>query len=107
LLEASLYRTLDAMAVCINPDLHAKVDKLTTKAGRPTSELVEDVVAGYFHELAQTREILNSQYDDLKNGKVKPIKGEEFFGSLLRREEATCSTHVAMCSRGPTQTQWT
>lgn len=32
---------------------------------------------GYFDELAQTREMLNSRYDDLKSGRVKPIPGDE------------------------------
>ena len=40
-----------------------------------------------FDELAQTREMLNSRYDDLKSGRVKPIDGEEFFESLRRRED--------------------
>jgi hypothetical protein len=31
--------------------------------------------------------MLNSRYDDLKSGRVKPIDGEEVFGSLRRREE--------------------
>jgi len=34
-------------------------------------------MAGYFDELAQTREILNSRYDDLKSGRVRPIPGDE------------------------------
>ena len=40
-----------------------------------------------FDELAQTREMVNSRYDDLKNGRVKPIDGEAFFESLRRRED--------------------
>jgi hypothetical protein len=31
--------------------------------------------------------MLNSRYDDLKSGRVKPIDGEEFFDGLRRREE--------------------
>ena len=34
-------------------------------------------MAGYVPELVQTREILNSRYDDLKSGRVKPIPGDE------------------------------
>ena len=76
-----------------NPDLQAKIEKLATETGRPTGELVEDVVAGYFDELAQTREMLNSRYDDLKSGRVKPIDGEEFFENLRRREDELLKTH--------------
>jgi hypothetical protein len=56
-----------------HPDLQAKLDRWVTETGRGPDELVEDAMAGYFDELAQTREILNSRYDDLKSGRVKPI----------------------------------
>jgi hypothetical protein len=65
------------MEVYFVPDLQAKLDKLATETGRPADELVEDVVAGYFDGLAETREMLNSRYDDLKSGRVKPISGDE------------------------------
>lgn len=84
---------LKAMEVRFNPDLQAKLDKLATETGRPTGELVEDVVAGYFDELAQTREMLNRRYDDLKSGRVKPLDGEEFFESLRRREDELLKKH--------------
>jgi hypothetical protein len=38
---------------------------------------VKDVVEGYFEELAQTREMLTSRYDDLRSGRVQAIPGEE------------------------------
>jgi hypothetical protein len=75
------------MEVHFAPDLQSKLDKLATEPGRPTGELVEDVVAGYFDEPAQTPEMLNSRYDDLKSGRVKPIGGEAFFDSLRQRED--------------------
>ena len=34
-------------------------------------------MAGYFEEVLQIRETLDSRYDDLKSGRVKPIDGEE------------------------------
>jgi predicted DNA-binding protein len=81
------------MEVHFNPDLQAKLEKLATETGRPTGELVQDVVAGYFDELAETREMLNSRYDDLKSGRVKPIDGEEFFERLKRREDELFKKH--------------
>ncbi len=75
------------MEVRFAPDLQAKLDKLANETGRPTPELVEDVVAGYVDEVAQTREMLDSRYDDLKSGRVKPIDGEAFFESLRQRED--------------------
>ena len=65
------------MEVQFNPDVQAKLDELATETGRPTDELVKDAVLGYFNELAQTREMLNSRYDDLKSDRVKAIPGDE------------------------------
>ena len=81
------------MEVHFNPELQAKLDKLATETGRPTGELVEDVVAGYFDELVRTREMLNSRYDDLKSGSVEPIDGKEFFEELRRREDELLKKH--------------
>jgi hypothetical protein len=70
-----------------NPELQAKLNRWVTETGRGPEELVEDAMAGYFEELARTREMLDSRYDDLKSGTVQPIDGEEFFESLGRRED--------------------
>ncbi len=71
----------------IAPDLQAKIDQLVSETGRTPDEFLADAMAGYVVELAQTREMLNSRYDDLKSGRVKPIDGEVFFESLRKREE--------------------
>ncbi|MGI8743583.1 MAG: hypothetical protein ACR2NN_13635 [Bryobacteraceae bacterium] len=76
------------MEVHFNADLQAKLDKLATETGRATGELVENAVAGYLDELTQTRGMLNSRYDDLKSGRVKPIDGEEAFVRLKGKPEA-------------------
>jgi hypothetical protein len=81
------------MEVEFTPDVQAKLDKLAIDTGRAPGELVEDVIAGYFDELAQARQMLDSRYDDLKSGKVKPIDGEEFFEGLRRREEDLFKKH--------------
>jgi len=85
--QPRFFRTLNAMEVHFNPDLQAKLDRLATETGRPTGELVEDVVAAYFDELAGVREMLNSRYDELKSGRVKPIDGEEAFARLKAKTE--------------------
>ena len=54
----------------------------------PPEELVEDVMAGYFDELAQVRETLDSRYDDIKSGKVKLIPGDEVIARLRERSAA-------------------
>lgn len=76
------------MEVRFKPNLQAKLDELAAETGRPPDELVEDVVAGYFDELARTRNLFNSRYDDLKSGRVTPIDGEEAFAHLKAKTEA-------------------
>ena len=76
------------MEVQFTPDVEKKLNKLASQNGLGSAAtLVQDVVEGYFEELAQTREMLNSRYDDLTSGKIQPIDGEEFFESLRRRED--------------------
>ncbi|MGA2879767.1 MAG: hypothetical protein ABSG13_12525 [Bryobacteraceae bacterium] len=65
------------MEVHLAPELQAQVDQLVVETGCPVEKLIEDALAGYIAELAQTREMLDSRYDDLKSGKVKPISGDE------------------------------
>jgi hypothetical protein len=65
------------MEVHFAPDVQAKIDQLVRETGRTPDKLLEDAMAGYVPELVQTREMLNSRYDDLKSGRVKPIPGDE------------------------------
>jgi hypothetical protein len=76
-----------------NPDLQAKLECWVTETGRGPDELVEDAMAGYFDELARTRQMLDGRYDDLKSGRVTPIDGEEFFENLRRRETELLRRH--------------
>ncbi len=80
-------RTLKGMEVHFAPALQARIDQLVIETGRAPEKLLEDAMAGYVAELAETREMLNSRYDDLKSGRVKPIDGEAFFESLRKRED--------------------
>ena len=80
---------LKAMDVHLNnPEIKAKIDRWVSETGRGPDELVEDAVAGYFEELSQTREMLNSRYDDLKSGRVKPIPGDEVVARLREKSAA-------------------
>jgi hypothetical protein len=72
----------------VNPDIQAKLEEWSTQTGRPATELVEDVMAGYFDELAQVRETIDTRYDDIKSGKVQLMDGEEAFAELRARSEA-------------------
>jgi hypothetical protein len=75
------------MEVHITPETERKLKDLSALSGRGTDDLVEDALAGYVDVLLETREMLNSRYDDLKSGRIRPIDGEEFFEALQRRED--------------------
>jgi predicted DNA-binding protein len=66
-----------AIEVQFTPEVERKLNELATQSGRGPAELLQDALAGYFDEVAQTRHMLNSRYDDLKSGRVKPIPGAE------------------------------
>ena len=75
------------MEVHFSQDLEKKLNDLAAKTGRGADQLVQDVVAGYVEELAGVRDMLDTRYDDLKTGRVKPIDGEAFFEHLRQRED--------------------
>jgi Arc/MetJ-type ribon-helix-helix transcriptional regulator len=75
------------MEVHLPPELQAKIDQLVNETGYPVEKLIEDALAGYVPEIAQTREMLEGRYDDLRSGRVKPINGEAFFESLRQKED--------------------
>jgi len=75
------------MEVHFSQDLEKKLNDLAAKTGRGADQLVQDVVAGYVEELAGVRDMLDTRYDDLKTGRVKPIDGEVFFEQLRQRED--------------------
>src|SRR5450755_4026312 len=87
LLERRLSRILGTMEVHFAPDLQAKIDQLVSETGRAPDKPLADAMAGYVAELAETREMLNGRYDDLKSGRLKPMDGEAFFESLRKRED--------------------
>ena len=70
------------------PQTEQKLTALATQSGRKTDDLVEDAMAGYLDEVDQVRVILDSRYDDLKSGRVKPIPGDEV-EAYFRQKSAT------------------
>jgi len=64
------------MEVHFRPETESRLQELADRSGRAPSELIEDAMAGYLEEVAQLRRTLDSRYDELKSGRVKPI-GEE------------------------------
>jgi predicted transcriptional regulator len=75
------------MEVNLRPETESRLQELAAKTGRAPGELVEDAMAGYLQELAQTREMLDSRYDELKDGRVTPVDGEKVFADLRRKSD--------------------
>ena len=75
------------MEVHLRPETESRIQELSAKTGRAPDDLVEDAMAGYLQELTQVREMLDNRYDDLKNGRVKPVDGEEAFATLRRKSK--------------------
>jgi hypothetical protein len=76
------------MEVHLAPDVEKKLNDLAAQSGRRTDDVLQDALAGYFDELVETRDMLNSRYDNLKSGGVKPIDGEEAFSRLKAKTQA-------------------
>jgi predicted DNA-binding protein len=75
------------MEVRFKPETELRLNELASVSGRPTDDLVEDALAGYLAELAEARNLLDTRYDDIKSGRVKPVDGEAFFEDLRQRED--------------------
>ena len=87
LTERTHVSTLTGMEVRFKPETQSRLTELASKSGRPTDELVEDAMAAYLAEVAEVRDMLDSRYDDIKSGRVKPIDGEQAFARLRRKNK--------------------
>ena len=75
------------MEVHFSPELEKRLNDLAAKSGRGADDLVQDALAGYLEELTTLRTTLDSRYDDLRNGRVQPIDGEDAFARLKAKSE--------------------
>jgi predicted DNA-binding protein len=74
------------MEIHLKPETESRLNELASKSGRRTGDLVEDAMAAYLIEVAELRNLLDSRYDDIKSGRVKPVDGEAFLEDLRQRE---------------------
>src|SRR5713101_2351528 len=79
------------MEVHVTPETAKKLKDLAATSGRAPEDIVEDALAGYLEEVASVRETLDSRYDNLKSGRVKPIDGEEAIRKLSRDRLPRCA----------------
>ena len=90
--ERRLSRILKGMEVHLTPETEKKLKDLATQSGRGTDDLVEDAMAGYFDEVLQAREMVDSRYDDLKSGRVEPISRDEVIAHFREKSAGRGST---------------
>jgi hypothetical protein len=76
------------MELRLEPQLAAKVEQWSAETGRPASDLVEDVILGYFSEAERIKATLDSRYDDVESGRVEPRDSEDAIRLLRSRAAA-------------------
>ena len=69
-----------------------KLNDLAMQSGRGANAVVVDALAGYFEEVAETHQMLNSRYDDLKSGRVKGISRDELITHFREKSDAARRT---------------
>ena len=80
------------MEVHFTPETEKKLKDLATESGRGTDDLVEDAMAGYFDEVLQVRQTLDTRYDDLKSGRVTAISRYEIIDHFREKSDAARRT---------------
>jgi len=73
------------MVVNLKPETESRLKELCITTGRAPAELIEEAMAGYLAELAQTRKMLDGRYDDIKSARVEPMDGEEAFDHIRKK----------------------
>ena len=90
--ERWFFSIVKDMEVRFTPETEKKLKDLSAQSGRGTDDLVEDATAAYVEEFLETREMLNSRYEDMKSGKVKPIPGDEVAAYFREKSAAARRT---------------
>lgn len=81
------------MQVRFKPETESRLNELAAKTGRSPADLLEDAMAGYLAELAETRDMLAARYDQIKTGRVKAIDGKQAFANLRRKSKERRSSN--------------
>jgi predicted transcriptional regulator len=80
------------MEVRLKPETEAKLHALAAESGRSPDDLVQDAMVGYLQEVAETREMLDKRYDDMIEGRVRTVDGEQTFARLKSKSRDHRST---------------
>jgi predicted DNA-binding protein len=75
------------MVVRLSPETESRLLELAARTGHLPDDLVEDAMIGYLAGLSQVRNMLDTRYDDIKNGRAQAIDGEEVLRQLRQKSE--------------------
>lgn len=75
------------MEVRLSPETEARLNSIAAETGQTPEQLVEQATATYLQELSGVREMLGRRYDDVLQGRIKPIDGEQAFAELERKSQ--------------------
>jgi predicted transcriptional regulator len=75
------------MEVRLKPETEARLNELAAASGRSPDDLLQDAMAGYLKEVAETREMLDTRYDETVSGRVEPVDGEQSFARLRSKSQ--------------------
>jgi predicted DNA-binding protein len=76
------------MEIHFTPDVQAKLDQIAAETGRTRDEVVQEAVAGYFDELAELRGMLDNRFEEVRDGKVKLVPGNEVVAHFREKSAA-------------------
>jgi predicted transcriptional regulator len=79
---------MQVMQIHLEPNLEKELNELAAQIGRTADELVQDAVAGLVEDLRETRDTLDSRYDDIKSGRVRLLPGDQVIARLRARSAA-------------------
>jgi predicted transcriptional regulator len=74
------------MEVRVKPETESRLVELASKSGRAPDEIVEDALEAYLAGVSEIRAMIDSRYDDIESGRVKPIDNETAV-EILRKLE--------------------
>ena len=75
------------MELHVSRETARKLAELATASGRAPEDIVEDALAGYLQEAADARAMIERRYDDLKDGRVAAVDGEQAFAELKAKSQ--------------------
>ena len=75
------------MELHVSPETARKLAELATASGRAPEDIVEDALAGYLQEAAEARTVIERRYDDLKDGRVTAVDGEQALAQFRAKSQ--------------------